>query len=275
MHVMAVRHTLTEHPLLQLPELVKLAKRSIETGEVRHHDDSAAPDTNFILAHQTHPVNRPADEIVANIESARAWLSLHNIQKDPVYRELVDEVLDVIEPMIRDVDPGMHNRSGWIFVTSPGAVTPYHMDHEHNFILQIRGEKEIHVFPPLDRSIVSERALELFHRHGSRELVVYDDAFEKNAEVFHAKPGMGAYMPTTSPHWVKNGDGVSITVSFTYYTRETRRRERLHTANHLIRLLGASPSPVGASAWRDAGKNSLMRVGMPLLDALPGARTRV
>ena len=37
-----------------------------------------------------------------------------------------------------------------IFVSSPGAVTPFHMDHEHNFILQIRGNKKLYTWDPMD-----------------------------------------------------------------------------------------------------------------------------
>src|SRR3954462_14057529 len=102
------------------------------------------------------------------------------------------------------------------------------MDHEHNFILQIRGGKPLHVWEPLDRQVVTEESLELFHATGSRDKGVYQEAFEARAHAFEVEPGMGGYMPTTSPHWVKNGSGVSVTASFTYYTRAQYRRKKLH-----------------------------------------------
>jgi cytochrome P450 len=34
--------------------------------------------------------------------------------------------------------PGMCQREGFIFISSPGAVTPFHLDPEHNFLLQIK-----------------------------------------------------------------------------------------------------------------------------------------
>lgn len=244
-----VRHALADHPLLQLPKLVELCAR---LGRVRYHDDQAAPGTNFTTAPQTNAVGRSALETIADIEHARAWLALHNVQEDPEYRGLVDEVLDGVRPLVEPKDPGMHARAGWIFVTSPGAVTPYHMDHEHNFILQIRGTKTLHVFPPLDREIVTDRCLELFHHDWSRELVVYDPAFESRASVFELMPGMGGYMPQTSPHWVQNGPEVSVTVSFTYHTRAVRDRELLHKANFKLRRFGMQPRPVGESRLRDA-----------------------
>jgi hypothetical protein len=136
------------------------------------------------------------------------------------------------------------------------------MDHENNFILQLRGEKEIHVFDPLARGVVTDRCLEVFHRTWSRELVTYEDRHEAHASVFHVKPGDGAYMPSTAPHWVKNGDNVSVTVSFTWYSREARRRERLYQWNWLLRRVGMNPAPVGVSQFRDRVKSGVAR---PLL----------
>ena len=63
----------------------------------------------------------------------------------------------------------MCHRAGWIFVTSPGAVTPFHMDDEHNFILQIAGRKRLYVWDPQDRSVVSDLGQELFHARHSRD----------------------------------------------------------------------------------------------------------
>jgi hypothetical protein len=207
-------------------------------------------------------------EIIARIRDARAWMALHNIQNDPVYRGLVDEILDHVRPRVEQKDPGMWGRAGWIFITSPGAVTPFHMDHENNFILQVHGEKELHVWEPLERSVISERALELFHTLHSRELVTWKDTHEQKAHVFHLQPGMGAYMPQTAPHWVKNGDGVSITISVTYYSDGTKARKMLHRGNYLLRRFGLEPSPVGESNMRDAMKLAVLRGGYAAKDLM-------
>lgn len=272
MRIQPVSHALMAHPLLQLPSLVELAKRLERRGLVRRHNGSARPDTDFKCAPDLLPTKLDALETIQNINSADAWMALHNIQEDPIYRKLVDEVLDYVRPMIEDKDPGMCHRAGWIFVTSPGAVTPFHMDHEHNFILQTHGKKTLHVFDPLDRTVVTERALELFHTQHSRELVVYKEEFERAATVFELDAGMGGYMPTTAPHWVKNGDGVSITVSFTYYSASTLRRKLLHKGNYVLRKLGIEPSPVGESALRDGAKEVAFKTHLAAKGVLRAAR---
>ena len=41
----------------------------------------------------------------------------------------------------------MLTSQGFIFVSSPNSVTPYHFDPEHNILLQIRGSKVMTQFP--------------------------------------------------------------------------------------------------------------------------------
>ena len=45
----------------------------------------------------------------------------------------------------------MFRREGFIFISSPGSITPFHMDPEYNFLLQIRGEKQISIWGGKDR----------------------------------------------------------------------------------------------------------------------------
>lgn len=247
----AVTHHLADHPLLQIDALVELGKRQQARRLVRTHSADATAGSSFADAPSLHPNRKSAEETLAGIADAKAWMSLLNVQADPVYRKLVDEVLDDVRPLVEARDPGLSYRAGWIFVSSPGAVTPFHIDHEHNVILQIRGKKRLYTWDPFDREAVSERAQELFHDRHSREQVLWRDELKKRARVFDLVPGLGGYMPSTSPHLVENGDEPSITVSFTYYTDSTRRRELLYRGNARLRRLGLSPRPVGASMVRD------------------------
>ena len=250
--IQPVRHRLCEHPLLQLPALVELGRRLEAIGSVRTHSSSTDAGTPFNEAPDMYPNTRSAAETLAGIRDARAWMSLLNVQKDPVYRELVRSVLDGMRPAVEQRDPGMSYRGGWIFVTSPNTVTPFHFDKEHNFILQVRGNKRVYVWDHQDTVVASERARDAFHRHHSRDLLTWREEFRERAQVFDLKPGEGAYMPSTSPHMVENGDEPSVTVSFTYYTDSTRRDALLHTAHHLMRRAGWEPPAVGQAPVFDA-----------------------
>lgn len=256
--IQGVTHALTEHPLLQIDALVELGRRQQERNLVRTHSAAATAGTSFADAPLLHPNDKGTVATLAEIEKAGAWMSLLNVQADPVYRRLIDEILDEVKPIVSVRDPGMCYRAGWIFVSSPGAVTPFHMDHEHNFILQIRGRKRLYTWDPFDRVVVSERAQELFHDQHSRELVTWSEQWRARARVFDLEPGLGGYMPSTSPHLVENGDGPSITISFTYYTDSTRQRELLYRGNAKLRRLGLDPRPVGTSPGRDRVKHAVL-----------------
>ena len=250
--VTQVRHRISDHPLLQIDSLVQLSSRLAKFGRIRTHSNEAYAGTAFNHAPMLYPNQRPPEETLANIASAKAWMSLLNVQTDDIYRGLVDEVLDDLKPGIDRIDPGMTYRGGWIFVTSPNTVTPFHMDKEHNFILQIKGKKRLLVWEPDDIEVLSEEARDLFHANHSRDLVTWREEARARAHVFELEPGMGAYMPQTAPHLVENGDNASITVSFTYYTNSTRRKSRLHSLHQRMRGMGLSPSPVGSRPLMDS-----------------------
>ena len=105
--------------------------------------------------------------------------------------------------------------------------------------------------------MLSEECLEEFHDRHSRRLVRWDESFRSRAHVFDVSPGDGGYMPSTAPHMVENGDEPSVTMSFTYYTDATRRREMLHRANARLRGWGVVPGNVGQHTARDALKITL------------------
>jgi hypothetical protein len=266
--IQALTHALSEHPLLQIDALVELGKRQQERKLVRTHSADATAGTSFADAPNLHPNQQSAVATLSDIAKARAWMSLLNVQADPIYRAFIDEVLGEVRPIVDQRDPGMCYRAGWIFVSSPNAVTPFHIDHEHNFILQIRGTKRLYTWDPFDRVVVSERAQELFHDRHSRELVTWSDAWRARARVFELAPGLGGYMPSTTPHMVENGPEPSITISFTYYTDATRRRELIYRGNARLRGLGIDPAPVGTAPGRD-------RIKAAVLSGYSLARNRV
>jgi oxalate decarboxylase/phosphoglucose isomerase-like protein (cupin superfamily) len=272
--IQAVTHELSNHPLLQIDALVELGKRQQARKLVRTHSADATAGTSFADAPNLHPNQKSAEETLAGIAQAKAWMSLLNVQADPVYRRFIDEILDEVRPIVDRKDPGMCYRAGWIFVSSPGAITPFHIDHEHNFILQIKGKKKLYTWDHEDRDVVSERALELFHDQHSRELITWNDDLRKRARVFDLEPGLGGYMPSTTGHMVENGDGPSVTISFTYYTDATRQRELLYRGNAALRRLGLSPTPIGASHARDAVKGAVLTGYTTVMSTIRKARGR-
>ena len=138
----------------------------------------------------------------------------------------------------------MFLEQGFIFLSSPGSVTPYHMDPEHNFLLQIRGSKRIHMFDGRDRSMLSEEELEQFYRGGHRNLT-YPTNGNRRGWTFDLSPGFGLHFPVTAPHYVRNGEEVSVSFSITFRTPDLKRRRLVHIGNGFLRRRGIRPRPAG------------------------------
>jgi hypothetical protein len=148
-----VPHRLARHTLLTLPCLVELAKRlpasqvEYNAGEVPVGLDPARTPRNGLSPEET----------IRRIAECRSWLVLKHVEHDPSYRLLLDHCLAGVRGTSARLTAGMREPHAFIFVSSPGAITPYHMDPEENFLLQIRGTKTISVFDRA-RALLGRRA---------------------------------------------------------------------------------------------------------------------
>lgn len=266
-HPFLVRHRLCDHPLLSLKRLVDLA-RALPEDRVEYNagdvpvslDPTRTPRTGLSI-----------EETIRRIEERRSWMVFKNVEQDPEYRALLNDCLDEVREHSEPLSPGMGKREGFIFVSSPGSVTPYHMDPEHNFLLQIRGRKQISLFDGEDRTLLTERELEKFYARAHRNLT-YDDRNQPKARVFELTPGAGLYFPVTWPHWVKNGPEVSVSFSITFRTSSSDRREILYHVNDRLRRLRIPPPPVGRSWLADEARYRAFRTLAGAHRLLAGAR---
>ena len=126
-------HRLTGHPLLTLESLVELGKRlpraSVEynAGDLPYGVDPEEVSHNGLSVEDT----------IRGIEECGSWMVLKHVDQDPAYKALLEEALGELAEAIEPVSGEMLCKVGFIFVSSPGAVTPFHLDPEHNVLLQI------------------------------------------------------------------------------------------------------------------------------------------
>ena len=244
-----VGHSLTRHPLFELPRLVELATR-LPAAQVEYN----LGDVPVGLDPKRAPLNglSPA-ETIRRIEDCNSWLVLKNVERDAEYRNLMERCLLAVREHSESIAPRMQLPEAFVFVSSPRSVTPFHLDPEHNFLFQIRGEKTIHAFDAADRQVVPERDLENFFTGAHRNLR-YDESFESRATVWRLRPGDALHLPVAAPHWVQNGDAVSISFSCTFRSARSKCLAGAYAMNSRLRRLGLSPAPVGRSLRRDLMK---------------------
>jgi hypothetical protein len=241
-----IRHDLAEHPLLGLDRLMALAR------ELRPEDvELNAGDVPVSMVGERRPDHDLGPEaVIARIRDCRTWLGLKKVGQIPAYRALIDAVLDQLQPHIAPLFPGMYNREGFIFVTSPRSRVPYHMDPEHNFLFQIQGAKMFTLFDQRDRELLPETEIERHYSDENRKMVLRPEHAPRGRPISLA-PGDALHVPINAPHFVQTEGDVSVSFSITFRSPGADRRQRVYVLNRRLRSLGLTPAPVGLSPARD------------------------
>ena len=243
-----IQHHLQHSPLFSLSRLVSLS-RTLPEEHVEYNSGTLTPNHG----NQTVPFNGLSiEDTIKAIETCQSWMVLKFVEQDNAYRQLLDACLDEIYLEAGKKLTGLHKRSAFIFITSPNSVTPYHIDPEHNFLLQIRGNKTMYQFDKHNPNLLPEALLEeKYYKADTNRNLPFQAAFQTQAKCFDLQPGEGLFVPINVPHWVQNGDNVSISFSITFHSTQSDREARLHKMNGWLRQHGLTPSPLGKCAWRD------------------------
>lgn len=259
-----LRHTLADHPLFALPRLMELA-RTLPDAYVEYNAGALPVG---VRADQTPRNGLSAEETVRRISECGSWMVLKNVQQDPAYGALLDRCLDEVAAQAGSAVPQMLRREGFLFLSSPGAVTPFHLDPEHNFLLQIRGSKTVSMWDRDDRFVLPDAELEKFYAAFVHRNLPWRDLFQTTAWQVPLRPGQGLHFPVAVPHWVKNGPEVSISFSITFRSESSRARELVYRANARLRKLGLSPRPPGQSVLLDSTKRAALAALLELRRAI-------
>ncbi len=260
-----IRHSLCGHPLLQLPRLRQLAESFVGTRHLNFVLPNRKKNSAFYTLSEAE-AKTDIRHTFDQLESPGTWVGIYFAEADPDYRELITSVLDSMKPMIEPLDPGMHGYGLFFFIAAPPTVTPFHIDRENNFNIQILGRKRLRIWPATDRQAVPDEAVEEFFVNDSLGKLRLREELEPSAVDLEIGPGEGVYFPTPAGHfvttedkdWVKPGDGVSVSMALTYFTAATRRRAHVYLLNQCMRQrFSAQPTSPGTSGWVDAVKDPL------------------
>jgi hypothetical protein len=252
-----IRHNLHLHPLLQLPELEKLANFLSERKQCRFVSPDIKLNSKFAHSHNS-PDGKTLRDVFERMEEPRSWIALYNVEVHPEYRMLLEMIISSVRAIVEREQRRIFDIGGFIFISAPPAVTPFHIDRENNFWLQVRGRKRLTLFDYRDRDLVSAEAVENFIVSRNLENVTLRDGFASRGREFDAQPGEGVYFPSTTPHmtrtteeWVVPGNGVSISIGVVFYTDFTRRQAQIHQCNSMLRRFGMRPAAPGSAHWTD------------------------
>ncbi|WP_234032293.1 cupin-like domain-containing protein [Parerythrobacter jejuensis] len=252
-------HNLRQHELLALDALAalagKLPSRSIEynRGDLPIGVEGKPGTTGLSI-----------EDTIRQVATSNSWAVLKNIEQVPAYEALLRRLLDEIHDEIEAKTGAMLRPQGFIFISSPDAVTPYHFDPEHNILLQIKGGKTMTQFPAGDAKYAPDEVHETYHSGGARELVWSDNLATGGTEIA-ITAGEALFVPVMAPHFVRNGPESSISLSITWRSDWSFEEADARGLNRILRKLGIDPAAPGRWPRSNRGKayayRALRKVG--------------
>jgi hypothetical protein len=265
-----IRHMLSGHPLLTLPRIAQLAAE-LPRDRIEYNSGAVAvsQDPDKVKRVDLDPV-----EIVEQIQTAGAWMVLKRIESSAEYRQLLEDALMSVArargfKSLEDAE--FQQIEGFLFVSSPNSTTPFHLDSEDNFFVQIHGEKFFRVYDNEDRVIADDDAIE--HSLTKHRNLKYDEAYKPRGIEFHLFDGDGCYVPYKWPHWVRTANEYSISLAITWRSKAVHRDIDLQYCNAMLRDLGYPQKAPGHSPAWDAVKLACYRTGVAMVRPLRSSET--
>jgi hypothetical protein len=250
-----LRHGLATHRLLSLEALAALGE-ALPPGQVEYN--------RSLIPVGIAPEDIPANglgigETIRTIAANQSWAVLKNIETVPGYRALLMDLLGELADTVEVRTGPMLTPQGFIFISSPRSITPFHFDPEHNLLLNIWGDKVMHVWPAGDERFAPAREHERYHAGGHRNLP-WDAGFAGQELAVPLGPGAAVHMPVMAPHFVEVGDAPALSLSITWRSAWSYREAEAHAANRWLRRFGLNPPMPPRWPGHARGRSTLWRV---------------
>jgi len=246
-------HNLAGNPLFELSRLTALAETLLKVEgptAIRWKNSDAPVDAKW---GQKAPSEQIANvsEAIRNLDQSGSWVVLYRVQNDPEYSAILEQALDEMEEMMgRPLRSELTWKDSYIFMASPHATTPYHIDHETACLLQVHGDRVAHLWDQKDRSVLTENEIEEYYL-GDIGSANYSEKKLEKAYTYKMNAGTGVHHPSLAPHDYKNGDTYSVAIGIHLCKKDIDQKARAYQVNGFMRRMGLKPTPPGRAPWRD------------------------
>lgn len=255
-----LQHSLTDHSLLSVEALAKAALE-LPPHYVERRVGNAPNGGEFAMDRSDEA---DAAAVIRSIDTSGNWIMLRFVEQLPAYRDLLDRLMDQIGPAIYPMTGRGLTVRGFIFISAPGTLAPFHFDCEYNILFQIAGDKQFATYRPIAPWLPLDRH-EAYYG-GGNNMLPWEDAYEAEAEVHHLRPGDALFVPYASPHWVKACAEPSISLSLTWQSQWSQSLGDAMQINPLLRRWGLPTGDVPtwpkAAKWRSLGSRVARKVGL-------------
>ncbi len=268
-----VRHKLMGHPSLSMENLARVLP-TLPKNQVMFSKTRLDNGDDFETTFRSRPRGHSIEETLETIRTSSSYIMVQSPEVDKsfagLYRDLKSDVETLMK--LRGVGNKAVSPKLYLFIASPNAVTPFHIDRYSTFLLQFQGSKTVSVFPQWDERVVASPDREAYVNY-HRTHLPWTREIEALGVPFEFKPGDALHIPFVAGHHVRNGSGdVSISMSIIFNTAESMAWRRALCLNDHVRpaltRLGMPPAPVGRNKFRDYAKARLYVAGILALAML-------
>jgi hypothetical protein len=253
-------HSLSGHPLFEPAVLALLAER-MDPALVECRAAQNRNGEGFAMA---EPTAGSAAETIRQIDTAGRWIMLRNAETLPEFAELLAMLMGEIGPVVRSHTGEPLVPHAFVFVSSPGTLTPFHFDPEFNILFQIAGTKRFATCPASAPWLDAE-AQEKFHTSGDN-LLPWQLLLGQSASIHELAPGDAVFVPYKAPHWVEAGAEPSISLSLTWRSAASLAQDDVWRLRSWLQRRGvdaAPPPPLPHDPWlRAKAMRMLDRLGL-------------
>lgn len=174
-------------------------------------------------------------ELLRAVKNGRLWLNATRVNlADRRYKLLIDQIYAEICAKVPGFSPDYCQ--GSLLISSPHALVYYHADAPASFLWHLRGRKRVWIYPALDERYMRREHLEDIFAGVRHEYLPYESSYDEAAVIYDLEPGQWVSWPQNAPHRVTNLDSLNVSLTTEHFTRQTRRRAHVYTANRFLRL---------------------------------------
>lgn len=181
-------------------------------------------------------------DILKAVETGQIWLNLRKVNDvAPEYETLAK---DIFGPLDAASGERTLKRDVGVLISSPNIHVHYHLDVPMVCLVQIRGEKTLHLYPP-HAPFAPANQIEAVALKEREEDIEFLDAFDASATKIAMQPGMAVTWPQNAPHRVQNGNMMNVSLSCEFMTAPALiRANAIYTNGIIRRKLGHTPAPL-------------------------------
>lgn len=216
---------------------------------------------NFDRAHIDQKNNLTIEETIENIKTSNSYIMVKSPEVDPSFKDLHKMLIEDVEKIMKAKGVGSQaiEPKLFLFIASPNAFTPFHIDRYSTFLLQFRGSKTVAVYDQFDERVVPANVRESFADYG-KERPQWNEQMDKLGEKFNFTPGEALHIPFISGHYIKNGaEDVSISMSIIFRTKESQCwLDAMSVNNRLRKKVRLNVDAIWKSSFKDRLKASML-----------------